>query len=316
MTADKSPLFTVATISYNSGKWIRQTIESVLASGYTNFEYLISDDCSTDDSWDIIQTYKDSRIRAWRNEKNLGEYPNRNKVLQEAKGKYILYIDGDDILYKNALLSYANYIDAFPQAKGVWGVHAIYFDFVVFPYLFSPRQLTALNFLSTYPVTVVGFTDTVFAVEELRALGGFDTRFAIGDTYIKRKFCNYYEVLLVPAGNAFWRQYPTQASRRVTKFYRNIIETYAIDAELLHSADFVLTDEELEKAKLNFRIRAVKMIVRNTLQKGKLFDFVKLMKKLNISYSSLLLLFKKGDYSYKAGATSYNPLFNQYNFDK
>ena len=93
------PLFTVATITYNSSRWVRQAIESVLASSYTDFEYIISDDCSTDDTWDIIQEYKDGRIKAWRNQTNIGEYPNRNIVLRQAKGKYFLFIDGDDLTY-------------------------------------------------------------------------------------------------------------------------------------------------------------------------------------------------------------------------
>lgn len=308
------PLFTVATITYNSGKWLRQTIESILASSFTDFELLISDDGSTDDTWSIIQQYNDLRIRAWRNEKNLGEYPNRNKVLHEAAGKFILYIDGDDILYKDALKEYAAYAHAFPTAAAIWGVYPVYFDFVAFPYLFSPVQLTSLNFLSTYPVTVVGFADSVFAVNELKQLGGFDERFAIGDTYIKRKFSCFHNALLVPAGRAFWRQYPEQASNRVRSFYRNLIETYAIDKELLYSEFFPLKGEQWETASLNFRIRSVKLILLNTIRKGRLFDFFKLMNRLLIPYSDLLLIFKKGDYRYKAGATSAAPLLNDYHF--
>jgi glycosyltransferase involved in cell wall biosynthesis len=309
-----SPLFTVATITYNSGKWVEQTIESVLASSFTDFEFLISDDCSTDETWTIIQKYQDPRIRSWRNETNLREYPNRNKVLNEAKGRFILYIDGDDILYRDALHEYATYLRAFPEAKAVWGVYPVYFDFVAFPYLFSSQQLTSLNFLSTYPVTVVGFTDSVFSVKELKELGGFDERFAIGDTYIKRKFSCFYDVLLVPAGRAFWRQHPGQASNRVRFFYRNLIETYRIDHELLHSDYFPLKEEQLERAVFNFRIRSVKLIILNTIRKGKLIDFFRLMNTLSVPYLDILLIFKKGNYDYKAGGSSVEPLLNSYNF--
>jgi glycosyltransferase involved in cell wall biosynthesis len=312
--SEHQPLFTVATITYNSGKWVRQAIESVLASSFTDFEFLISDDCSTDDTWTIIQQYKDPRIRVWRNEKNIGEYPNRNKVLNEAKGKYVLYIDGDDILYKDSLSEYSKFANAFPGAAGIWGVYPVYFDFVAFPYLFKPDQLTALNFLSTYPVTAVGFAESVFGVKELKQLGGFDERFAIGDTYMKRKFSCFYNVLLVTAGHAFWRQYPEQASNKVRSFYRNLIETYTIDKELLYSEFIPIKGKELETAKLNFRIRSVKLIILNTIRKGRIPDFFKLMNKLSIPYSDILLIFKKGDYSYKAGGSSASPLMNDYHF--
>lgn len=306
------PLFTVATITYNSGKWVKQTIESVLASSFTDFEFLISDDCSTDDTWAIIQQYNDPRIRAWRNETNMGEYPNRNKVLNEAKGAYILHVDGDDILFKNALFEYSRFVRSFPKAAAIWGVYGV--DFVVFPYMFSHYEITSLNYLSTYPISIVGFTETVFRVKELREIGGFDNRFSLGDTFIKKKFSCYYNVLVIAAGHSFWRQHPQQASNRVRSFYKNLIESYHIDKELLGAEFFPLNGKELEIARMNFRIKSVKLLILNTIRKGNIIDFFKLMKTLSIPYSDLLLVFKKGNYYYKAGANSSSPLVNDYNF--
>jgi glycosyltransferase involved in cell wall biosynthesis len=308
------PMFTVATITYNSVKYVRQAIESVLASSFENFEFIISDDYSTDGTWDLVQEFSDPRIRMWRNERNLGEYPNRNKVLREAKGRFIIFIDGDDILYKEALARLAGYLDAFPSAKGVWGVYPVYFDFFVMPYLFSREQLTRLIFLSNYPITVVGFAETVFSVEALLEIGGFDERFAIGDTYIKRKFALYHSVLLTTAGFAFWRQYPDQASNRVRSFNKQLIETYRIDRELLWSEELSLDTDELKQARRNFHIRSIKLLVMNTLLRGKFYEFFRLMKLLDISYTHLCYLLHKGDYSYKAGAEVGNPLMNEYHF--
>lgn len=310
----EQPLFTVATITYNSSKWVHQSIESILASSFTDFELLISDDCSTDHTWSLVQQYNDPRIRAWRNEQNLGEYPNRNKVLREAKGRFIIYIDGDDLLYKDALARFANYLDAFPSAKGVWGVYPLYFDFVVMPYLFTPVQLTRLNFLSNYPVTVVGFAETLFSTEALMETGGFDERFAIGDTYIKRKFALTHPVILATAGFSYWRQYPEQASNRVRSFYKQLIETYQIDRELLWRSDLPLSSDELQQARTNFHIRSIKLVVMNTLRKGKLFDFFRLMKQLKIPFTHVSYLLQKGDYNYKVGAEVGTPLLNDYHF--
>lgn len=308
------PLFTVATITYNSGKWVNQAIESILSSTFTDFELLISDDCSTDDTWLNIQEYKDPRIRAWRNEINIGEYSNRNKVLREAKGTFIIYIDGDDILYKDSLARFFLFLQAFPTAKAIWGVFPVYFDFVAMPYFFTPQQLTRLNYLSTYPVTVVGFAESLFSVDALLRIGGFDERFAIGDSYIKRKFSCIYPVVLATAGFAFWRQHPGQASNRVRNFYRQMIESYLIDKEVLYSNYVPLQGCELQQAKRNLRIRTIKLVVKNTLRKGKLFDFIKLLKLLQLPFTDLLLLFEKGDYRYKVGASSGEPLLNTYHF--
>jgi len=61
-----TPDVTVAMVTYNSGKYVGVAIESVLSSSYTNFELIISDDASGDNTWDIISSYNDARIRAYR----------------------------------------------------------------------------------------------------------------------------------------------------------------------------------------------------------------------------------------------------------
>ena len=308
------PKFTIATVSYNSERWIKQTIDSVLSSTHDDFELIISDDCSTDNSWNIIQQYTDPRIRFWRNKFNIGEYPNRNKILREAQGQFIIYIDGDDILYKDTLDRFDNYLQAFPSTKAIWGVYPLYFDFVVFPYIFNPSQFTSLNYLSTYPVSIVGFAESLFSVKALLEIGGFDERFAIGDTYIKRKFSLYYSVVLVTAGFTFWRQYPGQASDRIRNFYKHLIELYQIDKEILWQHNLPLTDSEINTARKNFEIRSIKLIVLNTLLKGRILDFFKLINELKVPYSKLHYLLKKGDYSYKGGTKIGEPLMNEYHF--
>jgi glycosyltransferase involved in cell wall biosynthesis len=309
-----NPLFTVATITYNSSKFVRQAIESVLASSYTDFEFLISDDCSTDQTWDILQEYSDTRIKMWRNERNLGEYPNRNKILTEATGRFIIFIDGDDILYKDSLARFAIYLDAFPYAKGVWGVYPVYFDFLVMPYFLNPEQLTRLNFLSNYPISIVGFAETLFSLEALMEIGGFDERFTIGDTYIKRKFALTFPVVLAAAGFAYWRQYPEQASNKVRYFYKQLIDNFMIDRELLWGNSLPLSKTELQQARRNFHIRSIKLLSINTIGKGKIFDFFKLMKKLDIPFWHLRFLLVKGDYSYRGGSEVGYPLLNDFHF--
>ena len=95
---EDQPLVSVITVTYNSEAYVRDAIESILASSYVNFELLIQDDQSVDSTWTIIGEYKDTRIKAVRNEVNIGEYPNRNRALERVTGKYVLFIDGDDMI--------------------------------------------------------------------------------------------------------------------------------------------------------------------------------------------------------------------------
>lgn len=310
------PLFTVITITYNSGRWVRQAIESILTSSFADFEYIIADDCSTDDTWKIIQEYNDPRINAWKNEQNLGEYNNRNLTLQKASGEFIIYIDGDDILYRDTLQEFASYIKAFPDTAGVWCVYYHFFNFMVFPYQLSPLQLTRFNFLSMIPVAIVGLTESVFRTSALKEIGGFDPSYATADTHAKKRFSCKYPVVLIPAGKAFWRHSPNQASQQVRKKMRNLVESFTMDQEILESAYFPLQGKEREQANFNFRNRRIKLVVSMTLMKGDIYNFIRLMRILKIPVFDLLQLLKNGDYSYRSDADGENPLMNDFNFKK
>ena len=85
--------------NYNCEKFIPETIESVLAQTYSNWELIIVDDCSTDNSINVINSYaqNDNRIKLIVNEKNSGAAHSRNVALREAKGKWIAFLDSDDL---------------------------------------------------------------------------------------------------------------------------------------------------------------------------------------------------------------------------
>ena len=92
-------LVSIITPSYNSSKYIRETIKSVLSQSYSNWEMIIIDDCSIDNSIEIIKGYseKDNRIKLIRMTKNSGPAIARNKGIEMAKGKYIAFLDADDL---------------------------------------------------------------------------------------------------------------------------------------------------------------------------------------------------------------------------
>ena len=70
---------------------------SVIAQTYENWELLIVDDCSTDDTDDVVASFKDARIRYFHNEKNSGAALTRNRAMREAKGEWIAFLDSDDL---------------------------------------------------------------------------------------------------------------------------------------------------------------------------------------------------------------------------
>lgn len=100
-----NPLVSVGLPSYNKASYLRQTIESILDQSFRDFELIISDDKSDDDSMSICKEFveHDNRIRFFKQDRNLGMIENFDFVLSKARGKYFIWISGDDFIDPNWL---------------------------------------------------------------------------------------------------------------------------------------------------------------------------------------------------------------------
>jgi glycosyltransferase involved in cell wall biosynthesis len=105
MSQNDYGLVSIITPSYNCAQFVAETIEAILAQSYTNWELLITDDCSSDNSCEIIQRYADNdpRIKLLRLEKNSGAGVARNNSISAAKGRFIAFCDSDDRWTSNKL---------------------------------------------------------------------------------------------------------------------------------------------------------------------------------------------------------------------
>jgi len=98
------PLFSVLIANYNNGNYIKETLDSVFAQDYTNWEIIIVDDASTDNSKDVYALYAgDSRIHIYYNEENKGVTYTKWRCLEYAKGELCGFLDPDDTILPNAL---------------------------------------------------------------------------------------------------------------------------------------------------------------------------------------------------------------------
>ncbi len=95
----KNGLVSIVTPSYNCGKFISETIQSVMSQSYTNWEMIIVDDCSTDNTEEIANKFcsVDKRIKFYRLNKNSGAAVARNTALRMASGRWIAFLDSDDL---------------------------------------------------------------------------------------------------------------------------------------------------------------------------------------------------------------------------
>lgn len=106
------PLVTVAIPVYRGELYIKKAIDSVLSQSFTDFELLVIDNDSDDQTVDIVRSYSDARIVLVRNEKNIGAESNWNKCITLAKGSYIKILPHDDILQPNCLKEQVEILDA------------------------------------------------------------------------------------------------------------------------------------------------------------------------------------------------------------
>lgn len=104
----KNIMLSICMPTYNGANTIAATLESILKQSFQNFEIIISDDCSKDNTEEIIKSFKDKRIRFARNKKNLGYGDNLNTFKSRIKGDVMVLMAQDDLLLKDALLKIAN----------------------------------------------------------------------------------------------------------------------------------------------------------------------------------------------------------------
>jgi len=107
----KSPKVTVLMSVYNGEKYLREAVESILNQTFTDFEFLIVNDGSTDRTAEILQSYDDPRIRIIDNEKNIGLTKSLNKGLRMARGEYVARMDADDISMPERLERQVKFLD-------------------------------------------------------------------------------------------------------------------------------------------------------------------------------------------------------------
>ena len=128
----KSPAITVLMPVYNGAKYLNESIDSILNQTFSDFEFLIIDDESTDDSVKIIKSYDDPRIKLIVNKKNIGQSATLNKGLELARGKYIARMDQDDISMPERLKKQMEFMDECPNIGvcGSWIQHFGKYDYL------------------------------------------------------------------------------------------------------------------------------------------------------------------------------------------
>lgn len=148
-------LVSVITPNYNGGKFLKYTLDSILAQTYKNWEMIIVDDCSSDNSMEIIKEYaaRDSRIKFIVHEKNSGAAAARNTALKAAQGRYVAFCDGDDLWEPEKLQKQLEFMESKPCAFSFTEFCIINPDNeITKEHVVCPKRVNYLNLVTGNPI--------------------------------------------------------------------------------------------------------------------------------------------------------------------
>lgn len=206
MVPDSKPLVSVLMTAYNRERYIAEAIESVLLSTYTHFELIIVDDCSRDNTVKIAQEYlaKDRRIQVYVNERNMGDYPNRNQAASYAKGKYLKYVDSDDAIYPETLAIMVGAMEQHPDAA-----LAISSRSESSQTYFLPAEVYQTHFF-VRGILDHGPTAVMIRAKVFNAIGKFKEIRNVSDFDLWLRIAAQFPVVELQRNLIFWRQHPDQ----------------------------------------------------------------------------------------------------------
>jgi glycosyltransferase involved in cell wall biosynthesis len=293
-------------VTHNSERYVAEAIESVLSQSYENLELLICDDCSTDGTWAVVQSYQDPRIRAIRNATNLGEYPNRNQALDLASGRYLIFVDGDDILYPHGLEFMVRSLDAFPEAG--LAMACPWSEKLVYPLQLSPREVYQARYLGQ-AVFAINFAHLLLRTAIARQAGGFDVRYRAGDTYIQYRIALEHPCLVINDGLAWWRRTPGQASERLLKDRWDAVEGLRYSEAFLSDPHCPLTPDEVEIAWANLYGGFIRLALYMAAG-GRIRQAVRLLRAAQLPKNAWRYTYVSGRYPYLSDVTAAAPMGN------
>lgn len=274
----EEPLVSVLMTVYNREKFIAEAIDCVLAQTYQNWELIITDDQSKDDSVSIAQSYatRDSRIHLYINDKNLGDYPNRNQAASYANGKYLKYLDADDLMYPWALQCLVGMMEANPDAK--WGLCSLEPDRTrIFPFVLNPEEAYRYNYFNASLFHKAPLS-AIITKEAFRGVGGFTGKQHLGDFEMWHLLAMQYPVLLMPHGMVWYRMHgDQQMTDNLTNPYVPF-KYLALRIELINDVNCPLPLEEKQQIIAKTKRDMARTILKTFLHRD--FENFKKMKQL------------------------------------
>ena len=232
---------TVVIPAYNAEQYLPDAIDSILKQSFQDIEIIIIDDHSKDRSWEVIQEFakRDSRIRAYRNSRNLGIAGNRNKGTSLATGKYLVWQDADDISLPTRIEKQFQFMESHPDVGIVGGYIELFRGCkTIAVRKYSPDDTSLRRCIFRY--SPIAQPAAMIRLEALHKAGEYnlnyppaediDMTFRIGEYY---KLANIEEIVL--------RYRESDVSATFTRLRKMELSTLAIRRKNFNSASYKAT---------------------------------------------------------------------------
>ncbi|UEG49454.1 glycosyltransferase family 2 protein [Ferruginibacter lapsinanis] len=278
-----SPLFSILMTAYNREKLIVEAIESVLNSNYTNWELIIVDDRSTDNTFAIAQKYamQDERIKVYINEQNLGDYPNRNKASTYAKGEFMLYVDSDDEIYPETISNLIEVLKIYPDLNfGMFYAHS--------PSPIKVESAEAIhNHFFKQQFLYIGPGGTILRRSFFNEINRYPEKYGpANDMYFNLKACCYSPIVLFPFQLVNYRVHDGQ---EINNSYSYLYNNYRYEKDSFNELPLPLSKKErlwlIKKMKRRFLVNVTKYFIK-TKDLKKTYNAIKLT---NYKFSDALI---------------------------
>jgi glycosyltransferase involved in cell wall biosynthesis len=277
------PLVSVLMTAYNRERYIAEAIESVLSSSYTNFELIIVDDGSKDSTVAIAKSFelKDSRIKVYINEKNLGDYPNRNYAASLAKGKYIMYCDSDDSFKQDAITYCVEAMEKFPDSN-----MGMYFaNSTAKPYSIGSKEGMKKHFFEKSFLSI-GPGGTILNRDFFYKIGCYPTNYGpANDMYFDLKAICYSSIVLLPYEFLNYRIHDQQEQNNPLGYLH---QNYAYLKNALNELPIPLNRQELLWVKKKSKRRFFVNICRYLLSGGSIKKAFEICRKNEFAFNDVI----------------------------
>lgn len=277
-------MVSIIMTSFNREKYIQSAIESVLCQKYQDFELIIVDDASVDNTWNLIKYYAclDTRLKIYQNDKNLGDYPNRNKAVSYAQGEYLMFLDSDDVIYEESIVNCVELMEKNPDCG--FGITSFNLNASSFVKLTSEESIRT-HFLIK-PFLMSGPGGTIHRLNYFRYINSFPIKYGpANDMYHNLKAACYSNIIVFPFELCNYRIHANQESNnRFSYIYNNY--NYLKDA--IYELPLSLTDSEKKwLLKKNSR-RFITNLIKHFFSNYKVQDIKHALLKTNFEFKEFI----------------------------